>query len=326
VDVGTARACDTVGRMVTRAPLAVLVLILGCHGDPPTSHDDAAPGSDGPPDGPGFGDPLAGIGTVELVQGGFQFTEGPQWRDARGDLLFTDIPANTIYRIVQGQAATVHRSPSDNANGLALDGNGAVIAAEHGSRSVTRDGAPIASMFEGKRLNSPNDVVVGSDGTIYFTDPPYGLGSTPSELGFMGVFRIAPDGALTAEVRGPLTSRPNGIALSRDDGDLFVADTADGNVYQYLLQLGGAVGPRRVFAATAGSPDGLAIDVAGNVFVATSAGIEVFAPDGKRWGAITVPMQPSNCAFGDVDHRTLYITARTALYRVRLAHPGLPNR
>lgn len=311
--------------MSTRTPLTLL-LVLGCGGDPAAV--DAPLGLDTSIDTPDFGDPLAGIGAVEVIQGGFQFTEGPQWREAEADLVFTDIPANTIYRYQPGGAPAPLVNPSNNANGLAVDGNGVLLAAEHGSRSVTRAGSPtpVASQFEGKRLNSPNDLIVADDGTIYFTDPPYGIQDNERELDIMGVFRVAPDGTLTAEHRGPLTARPNGIGLSPDGGILYVADTADGNVYRFPLQLSGALGPRSVFAQTAGNPDGLAIDIGGNVFVTTSAGVEVFSPTGSRWGAIAVPLQPSNCAFGDADHRTLYITARTTLYRVRLAHPGLPRR
>ncbi len=311
--------------MTARTPLVLLGFVLGCDGDPPRSGDDATP-ADTAIDTPGFGDPLAGIGAVEVVAGGYQFTEGPQWRDAEGVLVFTDIPANTIYRYAGSGTPMALPGPSNNANGLALDPTGALIAAEHGSRSVTRAGAPVASMFEGKRLNSPNDVIVNADGTIYFTDPPYGIQDNQRELTFMGVFRIAPDGTLTAEHRGPLTARPNGIGLSVDGGILYVADTADGNLYQFPLQLSGAVGPRSTLAKTAGNPDGLAVDIGGNVFVATSAGVEVFSSRGERWGAIAVPMQPSNVAFGDVDHRTLYITARSTVYRVRLAHRGMPTR
>jgi gluconolactonase len=314
--------------MTARTPL-MLSFLLGCDGDPAAV--DAPPGGGDcavicVSDAPDFGDPLAGIGTVEMVQGGFQFTEGPQWREAGADLVFTDIPASTIYRYQPGGGAPVVLvNPSNNANGLAVDGNGALLAAEHGSRSVTRAGATVASTFEGKRLNSPNDVIVADDGTIYFTDPPYGL-SGPSELGFMGVFRVAPNGTVTAEHRGGLAARPNGIGMSPDGTALYVADTADGNLYRYPVQPGGALGQRTVLAPTAGGPDGLAIDVAGNIFVTTNAGVEVFAPSGSRWGAIAVPMQPANCAFGDADHRTLYITARSTLYRVRLAHAGLPRR
>lgn len=302
---------------------AALVLALGgCGGsegatlDAQVSVDAAA-----------FGDPLLGVGVVELVQGGFQFTEGPQWRDTEADLLFSDVAGNTTFRYAPGGgAATVFRMPSANANGLALDPAGKVLAAEHGSRSITRAATPIAAMFEGARLNSPNDVIAATDGTIYFTDPPYGIQPAQQELTFNGVFRIATDGTLTAEQRGPLSARPNGVGLSPDGTTLYVADTADGNLYRFPIGAGGALGTRAVAAATSGSPDGLAVDSGGNVFVATGTGVEVFAPSRTRWGVIAVPQQPANCAFGDADHRTLYITARTALYRVRLAHPGLPRR
>ncbi len=318
--------------LVRLATLVLLASATGCGEDgagpgadaPPGTGADAAPaGADaGPPV-----DPLLGVGAVELVAGGFQFTEGPQWREASGDLVFSDIPASTIFRLVPGGGPpTPLRMPSGNSNGLAVDGAGVLIAAEHGTRSVTRDGVAIATTFEGQPLNSPNDVVVADDGTVYFTDPPYGLGNTPSSLGFMGVFRLAPSGALSAEHRGAAAARPNGVGLSPDGATLYVADTADGNLYAFAVGAGGALADRRVLTPTAGGPDGLAVDVAGNVFVTTSAGVEVWSPAGARWGVIPVPEQPANCAFGDADHRTLYITARTGLYQVRLAQPGLPRR
>ncbi|MDQ3370775.1 MAG: SMP-30/gluconolactonase/LRE family protein [Myxococcota bacterium] len=316
---------------IARSLALVIVMMAACGGGMTTPVDgapiDTTRGTDAAP----TFDPLVGIGDVELVQGGFMFTEGPQWREAEADLVFTDIPASTIYRYTPGGAApTSLRSPSGNANGLAIDGAGALIAAQHGTRSVTRNGTAIVSTFEAKKLNSPNDVIVADDGTIYFTDPPYGIpqGQT-SELGFMGVFRIAPGGTLTAEHRGPTSARPNGIGLSPDGATLYVADTADGKLYRFPVQAGGALGTREVHATTAGSPDGLAIDIAGNIFVTTSGGIEVFAPTGTRHGNIPLPggaQAPANCAFGDADHRTLYITARTQLLRVRLANPGLPRR
>lgn len=272
-------------------------------------------------------DPLAGAGPVELVQGGYQFTEGPQWRDTPGDLVFSDVQGNTIYRYTPGGGApVVHRMPSNNSNGLALDANGALLAAEHGSRTVTRDATAIASMFDGNKLNSPNDVIVGVDGTVYFTDPPYGITAGQQELGFNGVFRLKTDGTLTAEYEGPTSSRPNGIGLSPDGGTLYVADTADGKLYAYTVMADGSLLDRRVLATTSGNPDGLAVDSTGNILVATATGIEAFSATGSRWGVISVPQQPANCAFGDTDHKTLYITARTALYKVRLTVEGLPTR
>jgi gluconolactonase len=279
-----------------------------------------------PIDAPMF-DPLVGVGTAAVVQGGYMFTEGPQWREATSDLVFSDIPANTIFKYTGTGAPTLFKMPSNNSNGLAIDGAGKLVAAEHGSRSVTRDGTAIATIFETKKLNSPNDVIVADDGTIYFTDPPYGIPSGQSqELTFNGVFRIAPNGTLTAEYRGSTASRPNGIGISPDGKTVYVADTQDGKLWKYPVGADGALGAREMLAMTAGGPDGLAIDTGGNIFVTTSGGVEVFSPTGQRWGNIATPIQPANCAFGDADHKTLYITARTTLYRVRLANAGLPRR
>ena len=307
--------------------IAFLVACGGSGSDNPSV--DAPEGIDAPPaDAPPVTmfDPLVGIGQVELVRGGYMFTEGPQWRAAQQDLLFSDIPANTIYRHTTG-VPVVHEMPSGNANGLAIDGNGALIAAEHGTRSVTRNNTMIATMFEGQLLNSPNDVVVADDGTIYFTDPPYGLGGRPRGVPFNGVYRLATNGTLFAEHRGDANgTRPNGIGLSPDGKTLYVADTIDGRVYKFAVAADGATSGRTMFAMTTGGPDGLAIDTGGNVFVTSNSGIEVFAPSGQKWGTIAVAMLPANCAFGDADAKTLYITARTSLYKVRLANAGLPRR
>jgi gluconolactonase len=302
--------------------LLLIGLLVACGNDGGTEADGGTDtGSGGPVN------PLTGAGSVELVQNGYMFTEGPQWRESAGVLLFTDIPASTIYQYMPGGGApTVFRMPSSESNGLAIDQDGAVISAQHNNHMIARDGMEIVSIFENNRLNSPNDVIVGGDGTIYFTDPPYGLPQGVTAQPFNGVFRIAPNGNVTAEYRGAMTERPNGIGISLDGKTLYVADTADGKLWGFPINTGGALGTRALVAMTSGGPDGLAIDSAGNIFVATSAGIDVFAPSGTKWGTIAVPMQPSNCGFGDADHKTLYITARTALYKVRLANAGEPRR
>ena len=272
-------------------------------------------------------DPLVGAGTVEMVQANFMFTEGPQWNPATKTLLFTDIPASRIYEHTPGAGITVFREPTANTNGLALDPAGLLVACEHSGRRVARTLAngtivPVADAFEGKKLNSPNDVIVRKDGSVYFTDPPYGLPDPgQSELGFFGVFRVAPGGKVEAIAKD--MKRPNGIALSPDENTLYVVDTENGELRVYPVNADGSVGASSKLATTSPNPDGMAVDAKGNLFITTKVGVEVYSPTGKLYGAIPVPEQPSNCAFGGADRKTLYITARTGLYRVTLQNPGM---
>jgi gluconolactonase len=277
----------------------------------------------GPPTTTAAPDPLAGIGVVELVDEGYAFTEGPQWLDGPGVLLFTDYDG--IYQLGADGAVTPYRSPSNEANGLAVDAQGRLLAAERLTRRVTRtesDGTvvPIAERFEGAQLNQPNDIAARSDGTVYFTDPLYA--DYPPELDFRGVFRIAPDGTLTAERRGAITEAPNGIALSPDETVLYVANWADDLVWAFDVAGDGSLSEARTFVRTGDGPDGMAVDDAGNLFVTTALGIETYAADGTQWGIIPVPRTPANVAFGGADRRTLFITAEEGLYRVTLAQPG----
>ncbi|MFW2387895.1 MAG: SMP-30/gluconolactonase/LRE family protein [Polyangiales bacterium] len=275
-------------------------------------------------------DPLEGIGTVELVADGFIFTEGPTWRAAEQRLLFTDIPASTIYALTPPDDVTPINQDSGDANGLDSDVNGLLLAAEHANRRVSRtleDGTTVtvASEYMGDSLNSPNDIAVRSDGTIYFTDPPYGINaSVEQELDFNGVFRVAPNGALTAEWEGELSSRPNGLVLSPRERFLYVANTVEA-VMVFDVAADGSLGNERPFVDPLPSADGMAMDTGGNLYVATATGVQVFDPEGNLWGTIEVPDNrvPANCAFGGEDARTLYITARAGLYQVRLMRPGL---
>lgn len=303
---------------------------------------DARTADASPPDGGGEDatpadastavDPLDGIGPVELVDDGFMFTEGPLWLPDQGVLLFSDVPGNTIHRVLASGEVEVFRMPSGNANGLALDQSGQLLAAEHGNRRVSRspiDGDPVdlATEYDGKQLNSPNDITVSSDGTIYFTDPPYGIEPGEEELDFHGVFRIAAAGGEpVAEYEGaPATSRPNGLVLSLDESFLYVADSQANVVHRFAVGNDGALTiDAAPFIASITTPDGMERDTLGNLFIAAQDGVRVYAPDGTLWGTIEVPMQPSNVAFGGSDYRTLYITARQAVYRVQLANPGKP--
>lgn len=267
---------------------------------------------------------------VEEVAGGFEFTEGPLWHPD-GFLLFSDIPANTIYKWQPGKKTEVFRQPSGNANGNTFDQSGRLITGEHGNRRVSRtekDGTVVtlASNYEGKRLNSPNDLAVKSDGSIYFTDPPYGIKSEQEELGFYGVYRLAPDGTLTLLVDDFV--RPNGIVFSPDESKLYVNDSEEGHIRVFDVQPDGTLDTGKLFAelkpsSKEGAADGMKVDIKGNIYSTGPGGVWVFAPNGGLLGIIETPEAPANLAWGDRDYQTLYITARNSLYRVRLQIPGV---
>jgi gluconolactonase len=269
--------------------------------------------------------PIIGFGAASLVAEGFQFTEGPLWR---GDhLLFSDIAGNTIYRLDPPAAISVFRNPSDQSNGLALDIDGDLLAAEHATRRLSRTDAAsgirstLADNFGGARFNSPNDIAVRADGTLWFTDPDYGLANPPvqRELPFNGLFRRRPDGTLLLEWAGAVGSNePNGVVLSPDAGLLYVSDTQQGTLRRWDVALDGTLSNLRILATGLNAPDGLCMDGDGNVYVTTSPGaVELFSADGARWGALPIPRAAANCAFGDTDGRSLYVTARQGLYRLR---------
>ena len=271
---------------------------------------------------------------IESLAIGFGFTEGPVWM---GDhLLFSDIPNNRIvkYQVTEeGPHITTFRYPSGNSNGHTLDPQGRLVSCEHSNRRVTRTEntgriTVLANRFEGKRLNSPNDVVVKSDGSVYFTDPPYGLPgqSQGKELDFNGVFRLSPDGdSLSVLIRD--MDRPNGLAFSPDESRLYVADSSKYHIRVFDVQPDGSVTNSRIFAELkseeSGVPDGMKLDVEGNVYSTGPGGVWVFNPGGALLGRINPPQVPANCGWADDDRKTLYMTARTGLYRVRLNIAGI---
>lgn len=259
-------------------------------------------------------------GPVQTVAEGFQFTEGPLWLPS-GGLIFSDIPANTIFKADK----SVFRNPSGESNGLAMDSTGRLIACEHGNRRVSRtekDGAviAIAETYKGKRLNSPNDAVVRSDGVIFFTDPPYGVAADKRELPFQAVFAILADGTL--KLLGDDFVKPNGIGLSPDEKTLYVADTEGGHIRAFDAAPDASLSKGRVFCELP-VPDGMAIDTKGFVWCTAGDGVRVYSPDGSLVHTVVTPQPPANCAFGGDDLQTLYITARTAVYSVRVTTPGL---
>ena len=270
---------------------------------------------------------IIGENKVEKIAEGFQFTEGPVW-NSDGYLLFSDIPADTVYK--HQEITEVYLKPSGHSNGLALDKQGRLLLCEH-DRRLTRhekDGSKtvLAESYEGKRLNSPNDLAVKADGSIYFTDPPYGLPNRTEgkELDFSGVYRLETGGTLTLLDDGiPL---PNGLAFSPDEKTLYVADTSSAKVYAYDVTPSGLEN-KRVFSKLGevdgpGGADGMKVDMDGNLFCTGPGGIHVIDPEGIRIGVIECPEVPANIAWGDDDYKTLYITARTGLYRLKALTGG----
>jgi sugar lactone lactonase YvrE len=266
---------------------------------------------------------------VEKVAGGFQFVEGPAWSPG-GFLLFSDIPANRIARLGEGDATSDFLKPSGGANGLAFDGAGVVYACQGGDRKVVRidrDGkaAPLADSFGGKKLNSPNDLALDGAGGLYFTDPRYGQ-AEGVEQDVMGVYHVAPDGKVERVISS--IGRPNGILVSAGAKRLYVADPENGEIRAYPITAPGKLGEGSVLyheegGRQAGGPDGMALDARGNIY-ATYRAIAVVSPEGKLLGRIPVPEHPANCKFGGKDGKTLYITARTSLYRLAMKVSGPP--
>lgn len=273
--------------------------------------------------------------SLEQIATGFGFTEGPVWCDDY--LLFSDIPRNRIicWRMYSdGPEVTTYRRPSGNSNGLTLDRSGRLIVCESGTRRVTRTEvggsvSVLAERYKGKRINSPNDVVVRSDGGIYFTDPftlfSFGKPVPPQELSFNGVFRIAPDGELVLLVDD--FQMPNGLCFSPDESILYVNDTRQRHIKAFDVSPDGSINNGRVLIEMQtpehGAPDGMKVDQHGNVYCTGPGGIWIIEPGGKCLGRIIMSEMPANFAWGDSDWKTLYITARTSIYRLRLNVPGV---
>lgn len=288
---------------------------------------------------------------VENLVDGYNWVEGPVWNKKESYLLFTNIPKNEIIRWQDGKAASQFLQPSGytgaapftgkepGANGLTYDAEGHLVLCQHGDRRVARleaDGKSfktLADKYDGKRLNSPNDLTFHSNGSLYFTDPIYGLPKNwddpGRELDFCGVYKLDKNGKVTLLTKE--ITRPNGIALSPDEKKLYVASSdPDKAIWMvYDVKGDGTLANGKVFFdATAwakegkkGLPDGMKIDKDGNLFATGPGGVHVFAPDGTLLGTFDTGVPTANCAFGD-DGSTLYITANTALLRVKLTTKG----
>lgn len=278
------------------------------------------------------GDAIFVPDSLELAATGYTFTEGPAWDGSR--LIFSDIPGDTVYVYSPGEGAPqVLYTPSANANGHTFDREGRLLNAEHGSGEITRwtqEGGrkTIVAAYQGKRLNSPNDVVVRSDGLILFTDPPYGLGQRASEVGFSGVFAFDETTGKIVLIDDAL-SRPNGLALSPDEKVLYVGDTATQTLWAYDLAADGtASGKRLVVDVTdeskPGRVDGVRVDTEGRVYFTCPGGICVADPvRGEVIERLATPKRATNLAWGGADLSELYITALTDVYRVKTRAKGI---
>jgi gluconolactonase len=286
---------------------------------------------------------IIGHAKLERLWTGCRWAEGPVYVPAARHLLWSDIPNDRVLRLVEDDGhVSVFASPCGHHNGHTLDGEGRVIACEHGGRRISRLGADglwraLATHYQGKRLNSPNDVVVKSDGSLWFSDPTYGIDGyyegafAASEIGAANVYRLDPaSGAVEAVVTDLV--RPNGLAFSPDERKLYVADTGETHVagtpraiHAYHVGADGkSLGREGVFAVSeAGLFDGFRVDTAGNIWTSSADSVRVFAPEGTMIGRIPVPELVSNLCFGGRHRNRLYITAQTSLYAIYVnAHPA----
>jgi gluconolactonase len=294
-------------------------------------------------------DALIAPGTkIEKLAENFDWSEGPVWIRNGGYLLFSDVPMNIIYKWQEGKGVSTYFTPSGytgtiprggepGSNGLTVDSQGRVTSCEHGDRRVGRmekDGTKttVADKYQGKRLNSPNDLVYKSNGDLYFTDPPYGLvgniNDPKKELTFQGVYRVTPGGEVTL-LTDELT-RPNGLAFSPDEKTLYVAvsDPEKAIWVAYDVKPDGTLGKQRLFynvttmvRSKKGLPDGMKVDEKGNLFATGPGGVFIFSPEGKHLGTIDTGQATANCAWGD-DGSTLYITADMYICRVKTKTRG----
>jgi gluconolactonase len=272
---------------------------------------------------------LAPDAEVRQIAGGLKFTEGPAWMPEGQFLVFSDIPADTLYRWDEAGGLKVWREGSHNSNGNTVDGQGRLVTCEHGARRVTRtdkDGKVevLASTCNGKRFNSPNDVVVKGDGSIWFTDPPYGLPQGQQrEQDKNYVFRLDP-GAKEPVVVASDFDMPNGLCFSPDEKLLYIADSGKPHhVRRFRVKADNTLEGGEVFTVISpGVPDGMRIDRDGRLFSTAGDGVHIFSPEGKLLGKIRTPKTAANCAFGGPDKKTLFITANSEVWAVRLNVPG----
>lgn len=337
--------------------LGLVLLLAGCAAESPHPHADPMPDASYPTTGSverldaRLDALIPPDAVIEVLAEGFAWSEGPVWVPDGGYLLFTDIPNNTVHRWSEADGLGVYLRPAGygvgeappgrelGANGLTLDAQGRLVLCDHGLRQISRLNSSnftkvaLATGYQGRRFNSPNDLVYHRSGALYFTDPPYGLeglnDSPLKELPYNGVYRLAPDGTVT--LLTDALSFPNGLAFSPDERTLYVAQSDPNRpvIMAYDVQPDGTIANGRVFFDAAplaaqgrrGLPDGLKLDRDGTLFATGPGGVLVIAPDGSHLGTILTGEPTANCAFGD-DGRTLYMTANDKLMRIRTGTIG----
>lgn len=272
---------------------------------------------------------LGPVGDVQKLHGDLMFTEGPAWA-ADGTLYFTDIPADRIYQ-VKGDSLSVFLEPAGHCNGLMVTADGTLYACSMDGRLITVDRktkkvTPLAEGYQGQRFNAPNDLVVDRQGGVYFTDPHF-RAPEPLPQKTTAVYYCTADGKVTRLIDD--LKAPNGVILSPDEKTLYVIPSLQAEMWAYPVEGPGKLGKGKVFCTLAQAPgqsgrggDGLTIDTKGNLYITSGLGLQVFDPAGKALGVIEFPEQPANVTFGGADGKTLYVTARTSLYSVKMEAQG----
>jgi gluconolactonase len=278
-------------------------------------------------------EPIPGIGPageVKKLHGGLMFTEGPA-ADGKGNLYFSDVAGNKLYKSDSSGDLSVILDPSNNTNGLMVNAAGNIVACEMAGRLIevnpqTKEVKALAEGYEGNRFNAPNDLVIDKDGGVYFTDPHF-RAPMPLPQGVRAFYYRDAGGKVTR--LGTIETAPNGVILSPDEKTLYIIPSMQAEMLAYPVEGPGKLGPPRTFCAlkqaagkTTGGGDGLTIDTKGNLYITSALGIQVFDPAGKPLGVLEFPEQPANCTFGGPGNKTLYVTARTSVYAVPMEATG----
>lgn len=269
----------------------------------------------------------------EIIAGPLDFTEGPYWHPDRY-LLFSDIPANRVYKWTETEGLEVFLEPSGNSNGIEAHTDGSILLAQHAGRvskvEENKEVTVLADSYEGKRLNSPNDIAVHSNGDIFFTDPPFGVSSEERELDFSGVFKLTPGGELT--VVYDQFEYPNGIAFNADETKLYVDDSGTGNIIVFDMDNEGNPHLPELFANVGamgsgmGAADGMVTDMEGHLYVTGPKGITIFDENGYQLHLITFDEQVTNLEWGGEESDHLFITGNNNVYRYRMNATGKKKR